>query len=233
MLENEARLLAKWLGEIPAAELSPLVNLGSSTAQFRNAVQPWIGRLLVAPLERAGVQIVHVDVKAAEGVDIAGDVFDPEIRALIRARKPKAVMCCNMFEHVPDTYALAACVDSLLPPGGLLLVTAPRSYPFHPDPIDTMCRPSPEELARLFPGFEVLRTAVLPGSTWLGALSRGRTPLGTARALARELGMGMIIWRRGLLVWKAHCHRFLWAFRRYKVSVVMLRKASAGEVTKA
>ncbi len=58
-------------------------------------------------------------------------------------------------------------------PGGLIFVTVPFSYPFHRDPIDTMFRPSPNELARLFaPAVMVKGEIVDSGESYRGQVKR-------------------------------------------------------------
>ena len=55
-------------------DISPLLNLGSSTGHFRRVTKPHIEALLFAPLRRAGVEVVHCDIKRDEGVDLVADV---------------------------------------------------------------------------------------------------------------------------------------------------------------
>lgn len=163
MFEAEARWLRRALGAFPAARLSPLLNLGSSSAEFRETVQPWIDGEVLCPLRNRGVEIVHVDMRPLPGVDVAADLTDAADVQRLQAFRPKALLCCNLLEHVPAPERLAQhCLD-LLPTGGLAFVTVPFSYPHHRDPIDTMYRPSPAELAELFSG------ARLRDGTILGA----------------------------------------------------------------
>jgi hypothetical protein len=68
------------------------------------------------------------------------------VRRLCRL-EPKALLCCNLLEHVLDPERLALHCLELLPRGGLLFVTVPFSYPYHRDPIDTMYRPDPTRQA--------------------------------------------------------------------------------------
>ena len=77
-------------------------------------------------------------------------------RSESKAIHPKTVLCCNMFEHVDDRYKFASICDEVLSPGGYLLITVPHSYPYHLDPIDTMFRPSVDEIAKLFPYYELV-----------------------------------------------------------------------------
>jgi len=49
MFKAEAAWLEQWLREHSPAELSPLLNVGSSTSTFREKEQPWTEQLLCAP----------------------------------------------------------------------------------------------------------------------------------------------------------------------------------------
>lgn len=182
MLEVEAAWLRDRFAELSTEALSPLLNLGSSDLHFRTAVQPYIDREIFAPLRARGVRVVHSDLKAAPGVDIVADALSDEGFARLAAVGARAVICSNMLEHVTDRRALARCCAALVPAGGSLIVTAPASYPYHPDPIDTYYRAGPQELAReLFPEFAVVRADVVAGPGY------GRDLLRRPWLLVREL----------------------------------------------
>lgn len=216
VLEAEARWLRDRLAELPAGELSPLLNLGSSDLQFRAEVQPYIDREVFAPLRERGVAVVHSDLKESPGVDIAADALSEEGFARLREVGARAVMCCNMFEHVVDRDALAARIDALVPAGGVLILTAPESYPYHPDPIDTYYRVAPEDMAReLFPRLQPVRVDVVVGPTY------GRALLRRPWLLVRDL--------RDLAGLKdSPCgragSRLKWLTRPYRISCAVLRR---------
>jgi hypothetical protein len=155
MLNNEAQWIASQLVRLADAALFPLVNLGSSTARFREIDQPFIDRLVFAPLRARGDAIHHVDVKAAPGVDLAVDFDEDSAWEQIGALQPRTVLCSNVFEHVVDRALLARRLTALLQPGAHLVVTVPRTFPYHPDPIDTGFRPDVPELSALFPGLHL------------------------------------------------------------------------------
>lgn len=216
MLEAEARWLRDRLAELPAGELSPLLNLGSSDLQFRTVVQPWIDREVFAPLRERRVTIVHSDLKRLPGVDIAADALGDDGFARLREVGARAVMCCNMFEHVIDRAALARRCAALVPAGGALIVTVPASYPYHPDPIDTYYRPSPEDMAReLFPELRIERAEVVDGPTYGPELAR--RPWLLVRDLRKLAGL-----------WGSPCglggSRLRWLARPYRVSCAVLRR---------
>ena len=226
MLEDEAKLLSSWMATLQPGEISPLVNLGSSSRDYRTNRQPHIERELFAPLRAVGVEVINVDIKEVEGVDIAGDIFDPVTQEKIRERKPGAIMCCNMLEHVADRDSLAKVINELMADGAFLFVTVPLSYPYHPDPIDTGFRPSPSELSKLFPGLHAVRSQIICGCTFLTATFREREPAWAVAHLGLDMMKALLLWRKGPDKWKAYLHRYFWFFRPYKVSAVMMRKPS-------
>jgi hypothetical protein len=160
MFEAEACWLRRALDAYTPERLSPVLNLGSSSAAVREAVQPWIEGEVFCPLRNRGVEIIHVDMRDLPGVDVQADLTNPSDVLRLHALRPKAILCCNPLEHVLEPERLARhCLD-LLPKGGLVFVTVPFSYPYHRDPIDTMYRPDPAELAELFTGARLLEGTI-------------------------------------------------------------------------
>jgi hypothetical protein len=155
MLTDEAAWLQRHLAAIPSDALDPLLSIGSGTAHSREVLQPWIDERIYAPLERRGVRVIHHEYAAAEGVDIAGNIADPQVAAALQEVGAQSVLCCNVLEHLAERGPATDLLASLVEPGGYLIVTVPRHFPYHPDPIDTMFRPSVAELAGLFEGFEL------------------------------------------------------------------------------
>lgn len=211
---------ADWLREqllaIGPQAASPVLNIGSSTEAFRTLSKPHIEQRLFAPLRAAGFDIIHVDMKSGKGVDITCRIDDLEAGDILRATGAKTLLCSNMLEHVEDPARVAAICESLLPQGGHLLVTVPRSYPYHPDPIDTMYRPSVDELAALFAGCSLVGSLAINDGTVFaderrkGALSLARFPLHSLWLLFSGL------WRPGIAA--ARWHRLRWLGREIEVS---------------
>lgn len=200
-------------------DISPLLNLGSSTRHFREVSQPHIQDKLFGPIEAAGLKVFHADLKAAEGVDLVGDILDPAVVDRLAAMQFKTVLLSNLLEHVTDPVAVARACERIVGPGGHILCTVPKSYPYHPDPIDTLYRPSPARLAELFARSTLIRSTIVKDATFADDLQR--KGLSAGREL---LGLG-VRWltffrrTRGLL---SRTHRWLWYFRRYQTSVVLL-----------
>ena len=218
MFDAEARWIGERLDAYPAAQLSPLLNVGSSTRQFREEAQPWMTRHLFAPLQRRGVEIVHLDCRDGDGIDICADLLDAEGYARTAARRYRALLCCNILEHVRDPGELARRCTALVEPGGLIVVTVPRSYPRHGDPIDTMYRPTPEAAAALFPDSSILAAELIDvGQSYLDEVKR--RPWLLLRHLARLPAPFL-----GMEKWRASMQKPYWLFHNYQVSAAVLRR---------
>jgi hypothetical protein len=212
---------AAWIGEKLSrfGDVRKVLNLGSGTRHFRVVSKPYIDREIFDPLVRRGARVVHADLKSGEGIDISGDVFDPAVQSRMRELRPDAILACNIMEHLPPDVrsSFARALDSLVAPGGVLVITVPYSYPYHADPIDTLYRPSPQELCASFPAYEVLEARTIESETYGDEFVAGG-PWRMARKLVR------LLFPFPPRRWLSHAHRMLWLFRPYVLSAVMLRK---------
>ncbi len=130
---------------------SAILDVGSSTTQFRQLEQPHIDNNVFYPLRQRGCQIYYMDSKQGDGVDIVCDIVNPNIDPLkYIGRRFDLVICSNLLEHVLNVNRVARITSDLVKTNGYLLVTVPRLYRKHPDPIDTMFRPTIGELEKLF-----------------------------------------------------------------------------------
>src|SRR5689334_8171708 len=97
MLLEEAMWIADQVaGLLETGAVSSVIDLGSSTEEFRRLDQPYIDYYIFLPLRRAEVAVIHVDARAAEGVDVVADVTDPSVDLLQRARPADLVFCTNL-----------------------------------------------------------------------------------------------------------------------------------------
>ena len=219
MFEAEARWLRRALEAFPPERLSPLLNLGSSSGRVREIVQPWIEREVLCPLRERSVEIVHVDMRDAPGVDVRADLTDPGDMRRLRVLRPTALLCCNLLEHVVEPERLAQQCLELLPTGGLAFVTVPFSYPHHRDPIDTMYRPSPTELRELFTGARLLDGMILgAGVSYRDAL-RERPWI-----LLRHVGRFPVPFL-SFEKWKRSMAHLYWLVNEYRISCAIFEKA--------
>ncbi len=200
MFRQEAAWIAARIAALDPADVGTVANIGSSTLQFRTQRQPWVDAELFAPLRTRGVPVVHVDLKAEEGVDLIGDILSEDGYAAVKAYRPRTVLLCNILEHVHEPDRMTRRAFDLVEPGGRLIVSVPRSYPHHRDPFDTMYRPTPQEVAALVPEAQMAEGEILPTEYhWHD------------------------IWRNPK---KLQRKRALWLFVKYKVTMVVLAKAA-------
>jgi hypothetical protein len=218
MFETEARWLYAALDRYAPERLSPLLNLGSSTAAFREQTQPWTEQSLFRPLRDRGVDIVHVDTRDEAGIDLRADLTDPAELPQLLALRPRALLCCNLLEHVTDPNRLARhCLD-ILPKSGLVFVTAPFSYPYHRDPIDTMYRPSPAELEALFAGARLLDGTIIgAGMSYRDDVRR--RPWILLRHVARFPAPFV-----SLEKWKRSMAKLYWLAAEYRITCAVFEK---------
>ena len=217
MLPEEARWLGQRIAQCPVDGLAPLVNVGSSTRHFTTRVQPWIDEHIFAPARARGLAVISVDIKAAEGIDLVGDVVDPVFRERVRDAGGRSLLCSNLLEHVADPAAIACALAQLVPSGGYLFVSGPRSYPWHADPFDTLFRPGVDELAALFPGTELVAGSVVSSGSYWDWL--GRSPWRLLARLARLL----VPFYNGRS-WYSQVLKLGWMFRPFSATCVLLRK---------
>jgi SAM-dependent methyltransferase len=110
----------------------------------RLVLDPWIAReaarltgLVVnvgsgEDLRQFGRRTVHVDAHAPTAT-VRADF----LHALpFAAGSFDAALCTEVLEHVPDDRALLAELARVLKPGGVLVVTVPFMFRYHPDPED-------------------------------------------------------------------------------------------------
>lgn len=223
MLPEEAVMIGEWTRRLGLGKGSVCLNIGSSTRRFREETQPFIHREILQPLAAAGVRIVNCDMKQDDGVDEVGDLLDPTFQQRLIDRGADLVLCSNLLEHLTDPRTFALACGKIVKPGGHCLFTVPRSFPYHPDPLDTMFRPAPAEVVALLPGFETVAAEEIAAGSYGRELAAEPAP---AKSLLRQLARVALPFYKPSQ-WYPAAHKLLWLFRPYRVSLVMLRKPKA------
>ena len=159
MLREESIWIKKVLEETDTSSVNEVLDVGSSTRQFRTQTQAYIDENVFRPLRERNISISYLDKKNSEGVDYVYDIENMSVEKI--TRKFDLVICCSLLEHVQNPNQLCGLLIDLLKEQGFLLITVPRSYRHHPDPIDTMFRPSMEKLISMFPRLEIIRKDVV------------------------------------------------------------------------
>jgi SAM-dependent methyltransferase len=154
------------------------------TPPNRPVLDPWVSReaarltgLIVnvgagEDLRQFGRRTIHVDAHAPRAT----------VRAEFAAALPfgsavfDGAICTEVLEHVPDDRALLTELARVLRPGGVLVVTVPFMFRYHPDPADYR-RYTPDGLA--------------------AALERAGFSVDTATGLGGRL-LALLLWIDGL-----------------------------------
>jgi SAM-dependent methyltransferase len=225
MLFEEAQWIKAQLASFTDDQLFPLLNIGSSTGDFRSNIQPHIEQEVFAPLAIRGGRVIHLDIKNAPGVDIVGDLDDAAFVASLREQLcARSILVSNVLEHVPHPGRIAETLVDIVKPGGVIVASGPHAYPYHPDPIDTGFRPTVDEARHLFPQTRLLHGEIIPSPTW--------RPWGHSRpdrlaALTYYARLGLPFyrprsWRRQLNAWR------YWRRGVAAYGIVLARQAQAG-----
>jgi SAM-dependent methyltransferase len=218
MQEVEAKWIAETLRAFPAEELSPILDIGSQTLAFRTQEKPYIQNDLFAPLMARGISIIHSDLQEGDGIDLSANLLEEEGFNQVKATAPRTIFCNNVLEHVLDPAEFANRCFALLPPGGRLIITVPRSYPHHRDPIDTMFRPTPEEIHALIDApAEILASEIIETGSYRDNLRR--RPWIIYRQIIR-LPFPFLGWTK----WKRSMKKFYWMVWPYRQSCVVIQK---------
>ncbi|MFH1776942.1 MAG: methyltransferase domain-containing protein [Candidatus Omnitrophota bacterium] len=155
MHQEESIWINQTLKEVDMAFIKEALDVGSSTKQFRTQIQPYIDKYVFKLLRDNGISIRYLDKKDTEGVDYVCDIEN--ITAAKLDKQFDLVICCSLLEHVKNPEKVCALLVDLVSDGGYLLVSVPKVYRYHPDPIDTMFRPTLEELIGMFHGIRIIK----------------------------------------------------------------------------
>ena len=214
---NECDWIISKLEKFNDSEISPVLDFGGSTLEYRTLEQPWLQNNLYKKLKNREIKILFADLKKSDGVDLAGDIFDDKFLSLVQSKKFNCVFCCNFLEHVNDPQELINRCMSLIPVGGILVITVPHSYPYHRDPIDTMFRPNIKELSKLVKGNDIIDSEIISTGSYRDHLRK--SPLKIFRHLRFFFPF------LGLEKWKRSNLKLKWLFTDFKQSCMIVRKS--------
>lgn len=216
MREVEAKWFMDSLAQFDASDISPCINVGCGDVAIE-----FVQRELFSPLNKMGVEIINFDISEGENIDISGDIFDPDTQAKLKVINPKMIICSNMVEHLPKDmlHNFVDALSDILETNGIAVVSAPYSFPFHADPIDTYYRPSPDELSDLFNKFKLKKSEIIESDTFWDDLKLFK-PEDWWRYIRRLLKPF-----RKRHKWKAAAHKLFWLNRKYLHTVVIFQKS--------
>lgn len=221
MRSEESSYMQQILRALPDRSFpSSCVNLGCGNINKLKTQKPWIFTNVFDYLMTQDCRVIHTDVTLWPGVDTQADLMNLESLAFTKTlQKPTLFVLANVLEHIPTGQKTNVMdnIFSCMAPGDYLLVSVPYSYPYHPDPIDTLYRPTSAELIELLPLDWVHHCVIQAGSFWhdLSGMSLAKK----IRKLLKPL------WpfcrpRQYL----SNLHRLVFLANPYKVSIAMGKK---------
>lgn len=162
------------------AEPSSLVlNIGSSTKEFIEVIQPYIKANLFDELAKKNCIVKNIDIKHAEGVDFVGDVTNPTFIAELKKLNASLIICSNLLEHLADRTSFCQALVQIMNVDTKLIISVPYSFPYHEDPIDTMYRPNLDELQLAFPTLRLVEGRIVNCGTYFHYITRHKSSLNT------------------------------------------------------
>ena len=145
---------AEQIGQIVKSfKFQTVINIGAGNVTKQQKNKPWIKDCIFDVLTDQGSKIVHTDLFKFDGIDVTADFTEDTVNETFSAfHGPRLFLLCNVLEHIPTPLIQKICdnVKKCLFHDDALVISVPFDYPFHADPIDTMFRPSPQDLAALF-----------------------------------------------------------------------------------
>lgn len=159
MLKEESIWIRNVLKEADLSSVKEVLDVGSSTNEFRTKIQSYIDENVFKPLREQNISIFYLDKKKKGSVDFVYDVENMGAEEI--GKKFDIIICCSLLEHVKKPDKIASLLIDLVKHNGFLLVTVPQTYRYHPDPIDTMFRPSMSELLSMFSELHVIRKEII------------------------------------------------------------------------
>jgi hypothetical protein len=212
---------AKYIGEcLNGINIKTCLNLGSSTLEFRET-KKHIDQLVFNPLLLKGVNVIHSDIKNGNGVDIAGDIYEEVIQKKLKSIEADLILCNNMLEHLEDPLKFSKILDDIVMSNSYLCISVPYSYPLHLDPIDNYLRPSPNEINKMFPNFKIVNAQiVICSDNYFREIIRDKVKFIKFCKRCITIFNPFL----GVKKWKERHHRMLWLFKRYEITVVLLKK---------
>ena len=164
MLLEESIWVGEKIDEIILLNSLPILNVGSSTKEYRTQRQSHIQKNIFDLIPNESKNVIHLDMKAADGVDIVGDLYDRNFLEEIKTLKVKCILFNNVLMYLDKKQRkkLSEILNEILEKDGYLIVTNSHVFPPAPDPVESYYRASPDKLQQeLFENFNIIDAKII------------------------------------------------------------------------
>ncbi len=171
MLYEEAKWIGQQLETILPKISYPVLNIGSSTKEYRQIRQPYNQEFIFDHFNDEANQVIHIDMKEAEGVDMVGNLLDANFREKLKSLKSPLIFFNGILLHLDKKTReeMAKILYDILPSGGYLIVSSSLIFPAVHDPVDSFYREKATKMHKnLFPMFNCIAAEDVKGkpSLW-------------------------------------------------------------------
>jgi len=127
-----------------------IFNVGTKTNVPSEMVQTIPASLFQNLLKnKPKIKIVNADILNNSAVNVQLDICNENSIKIIKEIAPDIILLSNLLEHVEDKIIAINNVYSAMNHRCVLIISGPRFYPYHSDPIDNGFRPSKKELQKI------------------------------------------------------------------------------------
>ena len=152
-------------------KIQKVVNLGSSSESFSANHQGYIFENIFLKLESCS-KVINIDIRDEAGVDLVMDFMQDSSQTVIQELQADLTLVCNLLEHLESAGIGIEALKGIIKPGSFLILTGPRIFPFHPDPIDNRFRPTKRKLKKMLEdSFKIIELDLIRGGSVLTCTS--------------------------------------------------------------
>lgn len=162
MLYQESLWISEQIKKILPENPFPVINLGSSTKKYRQITQSFMQKNIFDLIENEKENVIHIDMKEDEGVDLAGNLYDKNFQEKLKTYKAKLILCNNLLMYLEKDLReeLSQILYDILEKDGYLIVTNSYIFPPAHDPVEAYYRDSSKEMYKnLFSKFQLLEAS--------------------------------------------------------------------------
>jgi hypothetical protein len=200
-------------------KIGSVINLGSGDIRKLKKDKPWVFKHVFDPLTKKSL-VIHADIDSFNGAcQICNLTKSNALDFINTTPKPRLFILANVLEHVPkkSVKIILNKIFKAMNKGDFFLITAPYSYPYHPDPIDSMYRPEPKAIAGLIKLMWLDMKIIECGS-----FKEEFGKMSLSKKIRKILKLFFIF--QSINNYLRNAHRLIYLFKSYKITMLLGKK---------